>query len=54
MKQPLLRRGTDLQRRVVDSVTQVFIGSMLRGIAAVVGNDMYQEELLVFRHWMND
>lgn len=54
MKHPLLRLGTDLQHRVVDSVKLVFIGSNLRGIAAEVGNDMYQEEPPVFMHWTND
>jgi hypothetical protein len=36
------------------AIALVFIGSNLGGMAAEVGNDMYQEELPVFMHWMND
>lgn len=36
------------------AVALVFIGSNLGGIAAEAGNDLYQEELAVFMHWMND
>lgn len=32
----------------------VFIGSNLGGMAAEAGNDVYQDELPVFMHWMND
>jgi len=36
------------------AVALVFIGSNLGGMAAEAGNDLYQEELPVFMHWMND
>lgn len=36
------------------AIALVFIGSNLGGMAAEVGNDMYQEELAVFMHWMDD
>lgn len=36
------------------AIALVFIGSNLGGMAAEGGNDLYQEELPVFMHWMND
>lgn len=36
------------------AVALVFIGSNLGGMAGQAANDMYQEELPVFTHWMND
>lgn len=36
------------------AIAPVLIGSNLGGITAEAGNDLYQEELPVFMHWMND